>query len=85
MQQEMIMIPSLKRQEECCKAIKGQQQELSSTKRQPVQSEVSDQKPPPRRVAPSVIWGISLSQRNLLITDLDRTEEVHMRMPSLQS
>jgi hypothetical protein len=85
MQQEMIMIiPSLKRQEEYCKAIKGRQRELCLTKRQPVQNEVSDQEPTPLRDAPSVVWGISLSDRNLLIDDVDPTEEVHMRMPSLQ-
>jgi hypothetical protein len=88
MQQEMIMIPSLKRQEEYCKAIKGRQRELYFTKRQSIQYEVSmsDQEPPPTlRDAPSVVWGISTKGRNLLIDDMDPTEEFHMRMPSLQN
>jgi hypothetical protein len=88
MQQEMIMIPSLKRQEEYCNTIKGRQRELYFTKRQYVQGcevSMSDQDSPPLRDAPSVVWGISMKGRNLLIDDMDPTEEFHMRMPSLHN
>jgi hypothetical protein len=80
MQQEIILIPSLKRQEEYCKAVKGRQRELRFTRRQSVQNEVSDQETPPLRDAPSLVWGISLCGRILLIDDMDPTEEVHMCM-----
>jgi hypothetical protein len=48
---------------------------------------LSDQEPAPPLLCddPSVVWGISLTGRNLLIDDIDPTEEVHMRTAVCQA